>query len=99
MKHPIYKITSVKNISDYTLELIFNDGLMKRIDFEPVLHGEIYSPLREKTLFNKVKIDKEVSTIVWPNGADFEPALLHDWEKYIDELKERVKNWAIINPV
>ena len=96
MNHPIYKIVSVKNISDYTLELTFNDGLKKRINFEPVLYGEIYSPLRDKNLFNKVKVDSEISTIVWPNGADFDPALLHDWDDYEKELTERAKTWEIM---
>ena len=95
MNHPIYKITSLRIISDYKLELTFDDGLKKEINFEPVLYGEIYSPLRDKNLFNKVKLDEEVATIVWPNGADFEPSILHDWDKYKDELITRTSNWVI----
>ncbi len=90
MQHPIFKITGLRIISDYKLELTFDDGLVKTINFEPVLHGSIYSPLRDLNLFNKVTLDKEISTIVWPNGADFEPSILHDWENYEEELISRL---------
>src|SRR5437879_11410106 len=45
----------------------------------PVLEGELYGPLRDLDRFNSVSIDSEVHTLVWPNGADFDPAILHDW--------------------
>lgn len=85
MNHLIFKITSCKITAPYTLELEFNDGVTKKINFEKILHGEMYSPLRDLELFNKVAIDPEVFTIVWPNGADFDPALLHDWDEIENE--------------
>ncbi len=44
-----------------------------------MLTGELYSPLQDLGLFNQVQLDPEISTLVWPNGADFDPATLHDW--------------------
>jgi hypothetical protein len=35
-------------------------------------------PLRDQALFRQVRLDSEVHTLVWPNGADFDPATLHD---------------------
>ncbi|MDQ3019286.1 MAG: DUF2442 domain-containing protein [Bacteroidota bacterium] len=96
MSHSIYKITTCKIISPYILELTFNDGLIKKINFEKILYGEMYSPLSDLNLFNRVKINPEVFTIVWPNGADFDPALLHDWEEYESELVNRAKEWDVI---
>lgn len=96
MNHLIFKVISFKIIAPYTLELTFNDGSNKKINFEKVLHGEVYSPLRELDFFNRVCIDSEISIIVWPNGADFDPAILHDWGKYEDELTERAKNWDVV---
>jgi hypothetical protein len=43
-----------------------------------------------------VKVDSEVHTIVFPNGADFEPAILHDWEDYEGEILRRVSQWEEI---
>lgn len=96
MNHPIYKIISLKIIGPYTLELRFNDSTTAVINFEPVLHGKMYSPLKDLSLFNQVSIDPEVHTIVWPNGADFDPAILHDWENYFNEFLMRSEQWDCI---
>ncbi|MBK6773492.1 MAG: DUF2442 domain-containing protein [Ignavibacteria bacterium] len=77
-----YKIISFKIKSPYTLELIFNDGAIKEINFEKILSSEMFSPLKDQKLFNQVSIDPEVNTIVWPNRADFDPAILHDWDEF-----------------
>jgi len=45
------------------------------------LHGKIYGPLQDLAVFNQVRLDPEVRTLVWPNDADFDPADLHDWQK------------------
>ncbi len=97
MKHPIYKIIRVNQTGDYTLQLEFNDGERKKINFEPVLYGEVYGALRDHKIFATVKIDSEINTIVWDNGADFDPLILHDWEKYIEELTLRAKNWEQVH--
>ena len=53
----------------------------------------MYGPLKNEDCFDKVILDPEVKTIVWPNGADFDPALLYNWEQYVEELKRRSKEW------
>ncbi|MGA2738783.1 MAG: DUF2442 domain-containing protein [Bryobacteraceae bacterium] len=64
------------------------------IDFQPVLAGEVYGPLQDPDLFNRVEIDPEARMPVWPNGADFDPATLHDWPEYEDEMREMARRWA-----
>lgn len=86
MSHGIYRVESFEIISPYTLRIAFDDGTEQVINFEPVLVGELFGPLRELELFNQVSIDPEVHTLVWPNGSDFEPATLHDWPAIVDEL-------------
>ena len=93
MIHPIYRVVGVKIEKAYTLRVRFDDATEQVIDFEPILRGEIYGPLRDITLFNQVRVDPEVHTLSWPNGADFDPATLHDWPSIIDELKRRAKQW------
>ena len=93
MQHPIHKVTSVKVVSPYQLNIRFSDNEKKLIDFRPVLSGEMYAPLRDVTFFNQVTLDKEVHTIVWPNCADFDPTLLHNWDEYKDELTQRAREW------
>ncbi|UCE08689.1 MAG: DUF2442 domain-containing protein [bacterium] len=45
------------------------------------------------SLFNQVRIDPEVHTLVWPNGADFDPATSHDWDENFEEMKRLVNSW------
>ncbi len=81
--HPIYRVQSFQMVGQYTLRLQFDDQTEQVINFEPILAGEPYRPLRDLSLFNQVRIDPEVHTLVWPNGADFDPATLHDWPQYV----------------
>jgi hypothetical protein len=55
---------------------------LDRSNFEPILRGELLGPLRDPVEFARVKIDPEVHTLVWPSGADFDPATLHDWPEH-----------------
>ncbi len=95
MHHAIHKVTRVRVIAPYTLEVQFADGTERRIDLGPVLVGELYGPLRDPALFEAVRIDPEVHTLVWPNGADFDPATLHDWPDYEQAFRRRAKRWEL----
>ncbi len=86
MQHPIHRVSSFRIIDDYELAVTFDDETEQVIDFRPVLAGELLGPLRELTLFNQVRVDPEVHTLVWPNGADFDPATLHDWPSHVQAL-------------
>jgi hypothetical protein len=94
MAHPIYRVTSYEIVGAYTLRVAFDDRSEQVIDFEPVLAGELYGPLQDQALFQQVSLDPEVHTLVWPNGADFDPATLHDWPQYRQELVTRAHHWT-----
>lgn len=94
MKHPIYRVVKFDIVGLYTLRVTFDDGKERVIDFRPVLTGELYGPLHDPKLFGQVEIDPEVHTLVWPNGADFDPAILHDWPEYLEDMRELAKRWA-----
>jgi len=96
MIHPIYRVVDFKIVAPYTLRLHFDDGTEQTIDFKPVLAGELYAPLGDLSLFNRVRIDPEVHTLVWPNGADFDPATLHDWPLLGPTFAERARRWPAV---
>jgi hypothetical protein len=73
--------------------LKFDDGLERVVDLEAILEGRIYGPLREEGLFSQVMIDPEVHTITWPNGADFDPAVLHDWPLHEKSFVQAAEGW------
>ncbi|MGZ8843846.1 MAG: DUF2442 domain-containing protein [Pyrinomonadaceae bacterium] len=96
MHHGIYRVESVEIISPYTLRIVFDDGSEQVINFEPVLVGELFGPLCKLELFNQVRIDPEVHALVWPNGADFEPATLHDWPELVDDMIASASRWESV---
>lgn len=77
--HSLVRVRDVAIVADYTLRISFDDGNEQTIDFEPILHGHYFGPLRDQQLFAQVTIDPEIGTVVWPNGADFDPATLYYW--------------------
>lgn len=93
MIHPIYRVTAFSITGPYTLRIEFDDGTSRTIDFEPTLRGELFGPLRDQSLFDLVRIDREVHTLVWPNGADFDPATLHDWPADKTEVECGSRRW------
>ena len=97
MSHAIYRVTGFQIVAPYTLKVDFDDGLSRTIDFRPVLEGELLGPLRDRELFDGVRIDPEVHTLVWPNGADFDPATLHDWPAVSGELAAMAHRWTAGN--
>jgi hypothetical protein len=97
MKHPIYRVKTFEIISPYTIRVGFDDNTEQTIDFRPVLAGKLYGPLRDLALFNQVKIDPEIKTVVWPNGADFDPATLHDWPERIEAMTAAAEDWESVH--
>ena len=93
MTHPIHRVLAFDIVSPFTLRVRFDDNSEQTIDFQPVLSGELYRPLRDQSLFDQVTIDRDVRTLVWPNGADFDPATLHDWPYQVEALKSLAGQW------
>ena len=94
MSHGIYRIVDFDLIKPFTLRIKFDDETEQVIDFRPVLEGLLYGPLQDETVFNQVEINPELHTLVWPNGADFDPETLHDWPKYAEEMQRMARQWA-----
>jgi hypothetical protein len=93
MKHELHRVTDFAILAPFTLRVLFADGLSRVINFEPMLEGELYGPLREPHVFEAVTLDPEVHTLVWPNGADFDPATLHDWPEHEGAFRQAACRW------
>jgi hypothetical protein len=94
MSHTLYRVTGFQVLENFTVQVQFNDGSEQVIDFEPVLYGEMWGPLRDRELFRQVTLDPVVHTLTWPNGADFDPETLRHWPRHKDELAARAQTWA-----
>ena len=93
MTHPLYDVTGFEIVGPYTLCVMFDDDTEQIINFEPVLYGELFGPLRNLELFDQVYLDPEVHTLVWPNEADFDLWTLHEWPRLADELARQARSW------
>jgi Protein of unknown function (DUF2442) len=78
-KPEMIRVTDVEPLDGFVLQLRFNDGSERVIDFEDELYGPVFEPLKaDPDLFRAVRIDGP--TIAWPNGADVDPDVLHGSE-------------------
>lgn len=98
MDHEVHGVIGVRIVGDYALEVEFAEGTQQDIDFQPVMAGELYGPLLDRSLFGNVKVDPEIHTLAWPNGDDFDPTTLHDWPIYKEAFRERAQQWNAVRP-
>lgn len=71
------RVVAVEHLGDFRLRLTFSDGLVRELDFDGVLNGGIFEPLKDVQTFSQVAVDEVAGTIWWPNGVDFDPDVLH----------------------
>ena len=70
------KVVDVDYVKDYTLRLMFNDGVVKIVDLKPYLQGEVFGELLDKGKF--VQYGLTPVTSEWANGADLAPEFLYE---------------------
>ncbi len=97
MEHEIQRVTGFQRAGDFKLRVEFEDGTVQVIDFRPVLAGEVFGLLADPQLFGQVRLDPEAGTLVWPNGADFDPATLHNWPEEGPKLVALARGWRSIS--
>ena len=71
-------VTQVEPLGDALLRVQFSDGVVREIDCSFLMHGTLGEPLRDPDYFRQVRVDEDSRTVVWPNGLDPSPELLHD---------------------
>jgi Protein of unknown function (DUF2442) len=71
------RVTDVEPLDDRRLRVTFNDGVVRDVDCSFMFHGTLGEPLRDPDYFRQARVDKEARTVVWPNGLDPAPELLH----------------------
>lgn len=75
-----YEITAVEHLGGHRLRLTFADGFVGDVDLADRLappNGPVFEPLEDIAYFARVTVDPELGTVVWPNGADLAPDVLH----------------------
>ena len=86
-----------KYVGDYRVEVAFNDGRKGVADLFEALRGPVFEPLKDKALFSQFKVDRELDTLAWPNGADLAPEYIYFQAfKNDKEFQEQFKKWGYI---
>lgn len=76
------EIIEVEALEEYQLKLTFDNGEIKIKDMEPYLDKGIFKKLKDKKVFNNVKI--KYGTISWENDIDMCADSLYETSKTID---------------
>jgi hypothetical protein len=74
----ILHVKEARYVRDYVIWLRFNDGAEGEIDLSNELEGEVFGPLKDIEVFRAFRVDPDLETIVWDNGADLAPEFLYD---------------------
>lgn len=77
------RIISVEPLDGFRLRLAFTDGLVREVDLSDDLWGQMAEPLQDPNYFRQVSVDTELGTVVWPNGYDLDPDVLHGDHKAV----------------
>ena len=69
------KVVDVDYVKDYTLRITFNDGIIKNVNLQSYLTGDVFGELRDIDKFIQYGLTRV--TIEWANGADLAPEFLY----------------------
>ena len=83
----MHLVRSVKYVHGYELLLAFEDGSERHVNLKSHIEGEIFEPLKDIEYFKTVRLNPDIDTIVWDNGADFSPDFLYELGQ---EMTEKV---------
>ncbi len=88
-------IMQARYVKDYEVEVLFSNGRKGIADLSEALAGPVFEPLRDKHIFAQLKIDDELETIVWPNGADLAPEYVYFLAfRHDPGLQDQFKQWG-----
>ncbi len=71
----MHKVVAARANDDFSLDIKFDDGSVKRFDVKPYLEYGIFQELKDKDYFKRVKV--AFSTVQWPNEQDISPETLY----------------------
>jgi hypothetical protein len=72
-----FRLVEARYLHDFVLWLKLSDGTEGELDLRTELDGPIFEPLKQIDFFRQFRVDPDLHTLVWPNGADFPPEFLH----------------------
>lgn len=72
------RLKTAEPLAGTRVRLEFTNGEAREVDLAPYLRGPVFEPIRnDPAYFRSVRVDTELGTVVWPNGADIDPDVLY----------------------
>ena len=88
-------VKDAKYLEDYKIEVEFTDGKKGIADLKDELYGTMFEPLKDKQFFSRFKVDEDLETVTWENGADLAPEFLYYQSFKNDKsMKNLFKEWG-----
>jgi hypothetical protein len=84
-----WRVKAITVMPGYRLAVTFQDGMSGIVDMSGLVSAKnagIYAKLADHAMFDQASID--VGVVTWPNGADLDPAWMH-------EQIERERTWVV----
>lgn len=91
-------VTGAKYLDGFKVEVTFNNGRKGVADLSAALTGPVFEPLKDRALFSQLRVDAELETIVWPNGADLAPEYVYfQTFKGDPDLQDQFRKWGYLS--
>ena len=90
-------VTEARYLNAYCIEVAFNNGKKGIADLVDVLKGPVFESLKSPEAFASFKVDPDLETIVWENGADLAPEYIY-YQTFKNEasLQTQFKEWGYV---
>lgn len=89
----LHEIVEAKWIKGYFVQITFSNLKRATVDLKRFLGRGIFKDLTNIEKFKRFKVDAELGTIVWPNGADIAPEVLYQ-EAFLAKSSNRFSEAA-----
>jgi hypothetical protein len=75
----LHDVVEARWVGGYRVYVRFDDDVEGEVDLASIVTFEgIFAPLRSADRFAELRVDPDLGTIRWPNGADIAPETLYD---------------------
>ena len=78
-------VRKATHAGEYRLFITFEDGDERLVDLKPHLSGEVFEPLKDEAYFRRFRVNEDLDTVAWENGADFSPDFLYEIGQPVSE--------------
>ena len=90
-------VKDARYLGDYRVKVVFNNGREGVADLADALNGPVFESLMDTSNFSAFVVDKELETLVWPNGADLAPEYIYYQAfKSEPELQPQFIRWGYV---